>query len=259
MKNQIKLISSLSYTWGIYMTRIEYTLPFEIELWITASVILWIMAIYFIYRSRKIDKEARPFIYGIVVFAASFGTARLLETLRKYLIVAEDGFNYYDVIDANFGITGLSLWLRIAYYVLAWIGIAVLYFTFEKYVMNNKTKYILTIFSIFEAFLTVALYLTAGNEVIFLLAVYNFLIVGLFPIVLFLWIAYKSPYRSTQISWVIITIGFILFALGMMGDLPEAWFIITDQLPQLFVRYFTPLAQIFGTICMATGFVVIYK
>jgi hypothetical protein len=125
--------------------------------------------------------------------------------------------------------------------------------------MNTKTKYILTIFSIFEAFLTVALYLTAGNYVIFLLAVFNFLIVGLFPIVLFLWIAYKSPYRSTQISWVIITIGFILFALGMMGDLPEAWFIITSELPQLFVRYFTPLAQIFGAICMAIGFIVIYK
>ncbi|MBD3228951.1 MAG: hypothetical protein GF329_12250 [Candidatus Lokiarchaeota archaeon] len=237
------------------MTKIYYQLPLELELWITATIIMWIMAIYFLYRSRKIDKEARPFIYGIIIFATSFGTARLIETLRKYILF---GFNYYDVIDTNFNIVGTSLWLRIIYYIISWIGIAIFYFTFEKYVMRNKTKFILTIGSIIESFLAVSLYFTSRNEWIFLFSVLNFLIIGLFPIVLFLWLAYKSPYRSTRLSWIIITLGFVLFALGMMGDLPEAWVFISE-LSQLIIRYFTPLAQIFGFALMGVGFAIIYQ
>lgn len=235
------------------MRMIEGILFGEVVLWCAASLILWIVAVFFIYKSTKIDKEARPFIYGIAIFTMSFGIARMIETIRKYSIGS-----YYDVIESGFNITGVNLWLRIAYYIIAWAGITVLYYSFEKYVMNKKTKYILTIFSILEAILASALYFTSRNSWIFLFAVLNFLVIGLFPIALFLYLSYKSLYKSTRIAWIIITIGFIFFALGMMGDLPEAWFFIY-KLDQYIIRYFTPLAQIAGVILMAIGFSTIYK
>ena len=223
-------------------------------LWFLVVIIFGIIAIYFISKYRKMEKGSRSFILGIVFFTAFFMISRTIETIRRYFGIG----SYYDIIDSNFSITGLNLVLRLLFYVTLWAGIGILYFVFEKYVMIKRTKYLLTIFSIIAGVTSCAIYLTAMEYWIFLVNATCFFIAGLFPIALFAYCSYTAINKSQRIAWIVLIIGFIFLLLGVLGDTPEA-FMVTENLPQIFVHYFTPLAQAVGAIVMAYGLSTIYK
>ncbi|MHA1651322.1 MAG: hypothetical protein ACTSYB_14110 [Candidatus Helarchaeota archaeon] len=219
-------------------------------LWFLVSIIFGIISVYFILKFRKMEKGTRSFISGIIFFSTAFMVSRTIENIRRYCGIG----GYYDLFD----ITGLNLALRLAYYTILWAGIAMLYFVFEKYVMNQKTKYILTIFSIITCIFSWAQYLTQGAAFIFPMYVACFFIVALFPIPLFAYCSKTSINKSQQIAWITMIIGFVFLLLGVLGDSPEAFF-ITLNLDQPFVHYFTPIAEAAGAIVMAYSLSTIYK
>jgi hypothetical protein len=222
----------------------------EIALWFMVSVIFGIISIYFILKYRKMEEGTRSFIFGVIIFTVGFGVSRTIETIRRYFGVG----TYYE----GLAITGLNLALRLLYYLILWVGIGTLYYVFEKYVMNQRTKYVLTVFSIITCCLSWTLYLTQGASMVLNIYIACFFIVALFPIILFAYCSKTSMNRSQQIAWLIMIIGFVFLLLGVLGDTPEAFF-ITQNLPQTFVRYFTPISEACGAIIMAYSLSIIYK
>ncbi|HUY01605.1 MAG TPA: hypothetical protein VMV49_18725 [Candidatus Deferrimicrobium sp.] len=219
-------------------------------LWFMVSIIFGIVTVYFINKYRKMEASSRSFIFGVIVFASTFMVARTIETIRRYF-----GVGYYY---EGLTITGLNLIVRLIYYLILWIGICSLYFVFEKYVLRQKTRYLLTIFSIITFVLSWSLYLTGGAQLVFGLYMACFFIVALFPIGLFAYCSRTSLDKMQKYAWIFMIIGFGLLLVGILGDTPEALF-ITQNLQQPFVHYFTPIAEAIGAIMMGYSLSIIYK
>ncbi|NVM27990.1 MAG: hypothetical protein HWN65_04025 [Candidatus Helarchaeota archaeon] len=230
----------------------------EPVLWLIASGSGAILAALFIKKYFKIGEEAKPFILGIGMFALFFTIARTIETIRRYFGIG----SYYDIIDTNFGITGLNLGFRFTYYIISYTGIAIFYFVFERNViktgLKKNTRYILTIFSLAEIFFTCMLYFTGAAVWAMTGVIVLFFVIAFVPIYFFLYLAKTALSREQKIAWLIVTVGFVLFVLGVMGDLPEAY-MITQYIPAEFIHYGTPLLQAGGSILMGSGFAIIYK
>ena len=211
------------------------------------------------------EEASKPFVLGLALFICFFFVARTIETVRRYYISSG---SYDDILLSNFAITGLNLVLRLLYYIIAWSGITAFYFVFEKYTLKQglkkNTRYILTIFSAAEAFFTSALYFTAAASWIMICVIILFLVVAFFPVILFAYIAQISPTRDRRIAWDVITIGFLLFMLAIMLDLPETYIVVTEYMglpyfPPAMVHYGTPIMMMGGGIMMGIGFASIYR
>ncbi len=226
----------------------------EPTLWLMVSIIFCIFAVYFIYKYRKIEPEGRSFIFGLIIFSITFAIARLIETIRRYFYIND----YYDIVDSNFTITGINLLLRLSYYIIAWTGITVFFFVFEKYIMEKKTKFLITVSSSLEGIFSCLLYFTAEAFWNFTIVVILFFGVAIVPIILFLYLSIKGLYLSNKIAWIINTIGFLFFLLGVIGDLPESY-IFVQNIPGILLHYFNPIAESLGAILMGIGFSIIYK
>ncbi len=229
----------------------------DIFLWSIVIAVFFIIIIYFFVKYRKMETGSGVFILGIVCFATFFTMSRIVDVLRRLM----GGKSTVELYNYFLMPTTIEIWdlvLRLFYYVFIWLGIAIFYFAFEKYVMNNRTKFILMITSIFTTFLSFAMYFTGWQDWIFLLYAVCFFIVGLFPVVLFLYLAKTAITRAQRIAWLVMIVGFLLLLLGVLGDMPEAYF-ITQNLDPEFVRYFTPLAQAGGAVLMGYSLSIIYK
>ncbi len=200
------------------------------------------------------EKEAKPFILGLLTFLVSYTIARTIETIRRYFIIGD----YYDIVDSNFSITGLNLWLRLCYYIFAWTGITIFFYVFESYILNNKTRFMITICSALEGIFSCMLYFTANAFWNFIIVSILFFGVALVPLLFFINLAVKSMYKYQRIAWILIIIGFIFYLLGVMADLPEAY-VFVQNLPGEFLHYFNPIAQSIGIILMGSGFIILYR
>lgn len=245
------------------MTNGFVDIPLEPILWFIASGIFAVIAIYFINKYTKINEEAKPFILGWILFVGAFTIARTIETVRRYYIGS-----YYDILEQNFTLTDpVNLALRLSYYIIAWSAITIFYFVLEKYIMKEgmkkNTKYILTVFSALEGLFSITLYFTAAAAWNLIVVAGLFFVVAFFPLFLFIYIAKNSITRNQKIAWIIILIGFILFILGVMADLPETALVLNQYsgvaLPLELVHYGTPILQASGGILVGTGFAIIYK
>ncbi len=232
-------------------------------LWLIVSGIITILAIFFILKYRKIEEEAKPFIFGLILFICCFLIARTIETIRRYWIGS-----YYDIIDSHFSITGLNLALRLSYYIIAWSGITIFYYVFETHIMKEgmqkNTWYILTIFSALEGIFSCFLYFTSATDWVMFCVIGFFFVVAFFPVFLFLYTAKMAISRRQRVAWIGITIGFLIFVLGVMADLPEAYLVVTEYMgleyfPPVFIHYGTPIMQAMGTVLMGIGFAVLYE
>ncbi|MHA1129826.1 MAG: hypothetical protein ACTSQQ_03365 [Candidatus Helarchaeota archaeon] len=231
-------------------------------LWFITSAVFLCILIYFIKKYFKINPEAKPFILGWILFIGGFTIARTIETIRRYYIGS-----YYDIIDSGFQINGLNLWLRLSYYIIAWSAITIFYFVLEKYIMKEgmkkNTRYVLTIFSALEGLFSATLYFTAATIWNLLIVASFFFIVAFFPIFFFIYLAKNAITKEQRYAWIFITVGFLLFILGVMADLPETSLVLSQYagstLPILLVHYGTPLLQMGGGVLVGTSFAIIYK
>lgn len=232
----------------------------EAGLWIMVSGLLLIVTLVFIRKYMKIDEAAKPFIFGLILFIGTFTIARTVETIRRHFVV---GIFNADIIGSNFQLDGLNLILRLSYYVIAWTGITIFYFVFEKYVMKEgmkkNTRYILTMSSALEGIFSCLLYFTANalwNQVFVIVFFFG---VAFFPPLFFLYVAFHSITREQKIAWLMITAAFFLFVAGVMIDLPESWVILTQTLPPEVIHFAPPILQALGLGFMGAGFATIYK
>jgi hypothetical protein len=211
------------------------------------------MLIFFI-QSRKGDFYTKIFFQGLGIFSLAYGLARLIENIRRYSIGS-----YHDILDAWIAggqIVGLNFWLRFLYYVIAWIGIAILYFNIEHSIFK-KNKYILTALSIFEAIVSIINYLYLNMITFWLSAIFYF-VPATFMSLLFINLSRKSPQGGIRNSSIIIAIGVLIFAFGVMIDLPEtAYFnhIYGIKTPELLFRILSPILVIFGFSLLTYGFI----
>lgn len=234
----------------------DVNIVIESSLWIIVSIIFGIITLFFVNKYRKMDKEAKPFILGLIFFIGTFMIARTIETYRRYFYSG----NYHDIVESGFRIFGTNLILRLLYYIIAWGGISVFYLVFEKYIMNRKTKYILTVCTILEGTFSCLLYFTHNELWNFMVVTILFFGVAFIPLILFIYLSIKAVYRSNRIAWILNTIGFIFFVLGVMADLPEAYtFVQNIPISEELIRYFNPIAMSIGAILMGTGFWIMYK
>jgi len=244
----------------------------EPVLWFIASGVFTCIAIYFIIKYFKIGEEAKPFILGWILFVGAFTIARTIETIRRYYVGS-----YFDIFNPfspsspiPFTITGLNLILRLLYYIVAWSAITIFFFILEKYIMKagmqKNTRYILTLFSALEGSFSVVLYFTAAAPWNLLIVASIFFVIAFCPVIFFIYFAKHAITRSQRIAWLVIMVGFLLFLIGVMFDLPEtalalyqnAGINIHLEFGEL-IRYGTPILQAVGGTLVGVGFATIYR
>ncbi|MHA1294187.1 MAG: hypothetical protein ACTSQJ_16160, partial [Promethearchaeota archaeon] len=182
----------------------------------------------------------------------SYSIARLIENIRRYSIG-----DYNDIFEAwiqGTQITGLNFWLRFLYYFIAWIGITIMFFNIERHIFK-KNKYFLTIVSAVEGTVSIINYFIF-NIITFWMASLLFFVVMFMPL-LFLNLARKTPSGPIRNACVFIAIGIMLFAIGVMIDLPEmAYFLYINNQPrpEQLIRIIAPIIIICGIIMLSIGF-----
>ena len=124
--------------------------------------------------------------------------------------------------------------------------------------MNQRTKYILMVTSLFTMFLSFVMYFIGWQYWVFMIYAVCFFVVGLFPVILFLYLSKASMNRAQRIAWLIMIGGLLLLVIGVLGDMPEAYF-VTQSLDPEFVRFFSPLGQAAGAVLMGYSLSIIYK
>jgi len=193
-----------------------------------------------------------------MVFLLGWGIVRFIETIRRYYVGS-----YYDIPDANFAITGPSLFLRLIYVCLSWGSVAYFYAVVEYKIFEKKSFFILAGSAITEATINIILFLiapyaagTAIFEFLLLLLFVFFIIAVLFPVILFAIFAARK-FGDRVLPWVLLSVGVFLFVLGIAGDNPEAYTLMV-HLPVLFIHYFTPVFVLTGAIMMSIGVYLVY-
>ena len=225
----------------------------ELILWFLAVILCFTLMIMFFIQYQRRESLSRPFFLGLAIFMASYGTARLIENLRRYFI-GEYG-DIYDAWLAGEQIAGLNFWLRFLYYLIAWIGIAVMYYNIETYIFKNN-RYILTIFSILEGTVSIINYFLF-NVVTYWASVGLFFIAGFFMPLLFVNLARKTPSGPVRNGCIMIAIDIAMFVVGVMIDLPETayfMYILNQPNPIEIIRILAPILLISGLLVFSIGF-----
>ncbi|MHA1301902.1 MAG: hypothetical protein ACTSO9_21000 [Candidatus Helarchaeota archaeon] len=184
-----------------------------------------------------------------MIFFVGWSVARILETVRRYYV----GY-YYDIVDSNFHIYGVNLVLRLSYIIISYASVASLFYTLEDKIFNKRSYFILTIATIFEIVVGVLVYF---NLPTLILTIIFFFIVGLFPIILFFYFGITNFVDKGR-SWFILSLGLLLFVLGVAGDNPEGYN-ITKYIDPLVIHYGTPILAIIGMILIGTALVRVYR
>lgn len=225
----------------------------EVSLWYLAVLISFLLMMVFLFQYKKRESLSRPFFLGLSIFFLSYGVARLIENIRRYTIGS-----YNDIFNAwilGEQISGSNFWLRFLYYLIAWIGIAVMYFNIERYIFK-KNRFALTILSIIEGTTSIINYFNF-NYITYWSCVLIFFVVGFFMPLLFLNLARKSPSGPVRNGCILIALGIILLVIAVMVDLPETtyfMYITKQNNPETLIRISAPIMLISGILIFSLGF-----
>ena len=219
-------------------------------LWFIAVGVFFLLGVFFFKRYWKSETEARAFFSGTSVFMFAYVIFRTIEIIRRYFVTGD----YYDIekwwYQGGPAITDSSLYLRLAFLVVSWIGIAYFYFRIESTILKKKTYYILTIASLLKLIVNPLLFFPDAlpfatieiiNTILFILA-------GFFPVCLFAFYAVRN-YVDKRKIWAILSLGMFSYIIGEVGSNPEGY-MITGGLNQAFVAYGSPLMVILGGILL---------
>ncbi len=220
--------------YNIVLDALDYA---EITLWFIDIIILAIIGINFLRES----KEVKNFKY-VGLFFFFFIVGRFCRLYSRFSVGYEYGF---------FAFSGVLLNLAIGYTISTYIGLFFIYFFIERE-MIKKTHYlfsmlvvVLTVLSLFNYFIPEIMIILIPLYVVTLLS---------FPCI-FINIAVKGT-GLVRKKAIIITIGMIIFILGVMFDIPEGasiW-ITVPGLPE-FTKFGAPICQLSGAILIRKGFV----
>ncbi len=250
------LIGTMAWTDLSTLTQVEAII------WFVGVGIGVFLTLYFLKQIKTTEfPQAKKFFTGLCIFAASYSVARLIENIRKYF-VSENLTDIVDAWQAGTQITGLNLTLRIAYYAISWPGIAIFYFHAERYVFQNKTKFILTIASLVEGTVSILQYFydpgSAAFQICTVIAAIGFFVAGVFPVLLFFNMA-RTTTGSVRKNNALVGVGLTLFIVGVMADLPETGYIMQQTLPQLLTGIGAACFLFAGFIVMAYAFRSMYS
>ncbi|NVM53308.1 MAG: hypothetical protein HWN66_06355 [Candidatus Helarchaeota archaeon] len=219
-------------------------------LWFIAVVVFFLLGVFFFIRYRKSETEARAFFSGTTVFMLSYVSYRTIEIIRRYFVTGD----YYDIekwwYQGGPAITDNSLYLRLAFLFISWIGIAYFYFRIESTILQKKTFYVLTIASLLKLVLNPLMYFpdTFPFSTIEIVNTILFILAGFFPICLFAFYAIRDYVDKGKI-WAVLSLGMLAFIIGEVGSNPEAY-MITGGMNRVFVAYGSPLMVILGGILL---------
>ncbi|MHA1148884.1 MAG: hypothetical protein ACTSR8_11660 [Promethearchaeota archaeon] len=226
---------------------------FEVNLWYFVVIFAYCMMVVFYMKNKKNSDNSSPFLLGIALFSMVYATARFIENIRRYFIgTYNDVFEYWK---SGRQITGLNFYLRLSYYVIAWIGIALFYLKVEKNIIGTK-RHFLTYFAILEGFLSILNYFIL-NLTLFILTVFFYYVAATFPSVILLYLGLKAPKGIIKKGLMLASFGLILFVTGVALDLPEtSYFSYVFALAQseIFMRLLSPLLVLVGIALFLLGF-----
>ncbi len=241
---------------------LELTSQIEAILWFIGVGIIVYLSVFFFKRYRKTEFQARTFFFGLGTFTLSFGIARLIENIRKYFLST----SLTDIVDAwraGEQITDLNWILRVTYYAIAWVGIAIFYVNLEKFVFKGKTKYLLMVAALVEGSVSIALYNVQPGSTLFstllVVATVGLFVCGIFPVVMFFYVG-KQAVGSVRIGSILGGIAILLFVVGVLADLPETAYVTGSAmpLPAWLTGFTAPIFLVTGLCLMAVAFQKIY-
>ncbi len=224
----------------------QFDIVIEPILWFIAVGVFFILGVFFFKKYRESETEARAFFSGTAVFMFAYVIFRTIEVVRRYFIISD----YYDIENwwyVTFNpISDISLYMRLAFLVVSWIGIAYFYFRIEGTILQRKTFYILTIGAVLKFFLNPMMYFpdVFPFSTIEIINTILFIIAGFFPVCLFAYFAIANYVDKGKV-WGVLSLGMFTFILGEALSNPEAY-MITSGLPAGLVAIGAPLMVILG-------------
>ena len=224
----------------------------EILLWYIAVIMCLLMALTFFleYKSRK--GFSSPFFLGLSIFGVTYAVARLIENIRRYIVGS-----YSDIVEAwirGEQITGINFTLRMAYYLIAWFGMSLMFYNIEHYILTDN-RYIITIFSIIAGLVSIINYLYL-NMITFWAAVICYFVTAYFISIMFLNAARKAQSTYIRNGCLLVAIGIMTLAIGIMIDLPEAVYfahLYGIGYSEFIVRLLAPILFILGLVIFTIG------
>ncbi|MHA1230153.1 MAG: hypothetical protein ACTSRP_08255 [Candidatus Helarchaeota archaeon] len=216
----------------------------EIILWILVMILIFISCII-MYKRYKKDKT--KYLLGITLFFILFFLCRICTFTNYYIFGFKGDIYLLDDLTTH----PEWFWLQFGYNEFSYGGAFILYFVLERYII--KTKYIFSISTLIEAVLSTINYLIVPDLTLIQVPFYLIVLLG-FPSI-YLYLAIKSA-GQVRINSLLISIGVLIFEVGMALAIPEAQLLLWSQFMEPIVyKILGPTLQFVGNIIMLSGFV----
>lgn len=191
---------------------------------------------------RIYRKDESKYSLGVALFLFLFLIARI----SVFFLVYSYG---YDGTQQYLLPYPTLLWLQIGYNLFSYIGIFILYYVLERYII--KTRFIFAILTLILLTLSLTNYFVPEN--IFLYQVPFFIPVVLgFPAMYF-YIASKSS-GDVRKNSLIIAVGMIIFELGVVFAIPNAQATLLSSMAPVIYELLGPILHIIGVILLYMGY-----
>lgn len=213
-------------------------------LWFINIVEMFVIAFIFL---REYRKENTRFYLGVTIFYLFFMVARLCEVIRFFFHPTGTP------LDPPYTVIGFDFWLKTSYTIFSYIGLTIIYYVLERYVFT-KTKFFFTILVPITTVISIWFTLDVVNyDLLFTITIPFYLLI-LFGIVgMYIYLAINTTGNVRKNS-IMITIGILLFELGLVFALPEAQANIFSTIPSDVLIILAPVLSILGVILQIRGF-----
>jgi hypothetical protein len=214
---------------------------------ILIEIILWIIAIGelfvgFIILFRESRKENSKYILGISIFVILFFISRICNFINVYYV----GYSY----DTYLLDDPLNFWLQFGYNIFSYIGLFILYFVIETYIV--KTRYIFTACVVILSIIAITNYFVVIDIFVWQIPFFAIVLLGIPSI--YIYLAFKSSGNIRKNS-LYISLGMLLFEMGVVFGVPNIQrILITSVAFGWIFEILAPILHIIGIFILIRAF-----
>lgn len=214
---------------------------------IIVEMVLWIIAIGelfigFLILFREYRKENSKYILGIAIFLILFFISRICNFINVYYV----GYSY----DTYLLDEPLNFWLQFGYNIFSYIGLFILYFVIETYIV--KSKYIFTACVVILSIIAITNYFIIIDIFIWQIPFFATVLLGIPSIYIYLAIKSSGQIRKNSLY---ISLGMLLFEIGVVFGVPNIQRIISTSFAFGWIfEILAPILHIIGIFILIKAF-----
>lgn len=206
---------------------------------ILIEMILWIIAIAelliaFIILFRESKKENSKYILGIAIFVLLFFISRICNYINVYVV----GYSYESYLLDD----PINFWLQIGYNIFSYIGLFILYFVIETYIV--KSRYFFSVCVVILSVIAISNYLLIIDIFIWQIPFFVIVLLGIPSIYIYLALKSRGQIRKNSL---LTSLGMLLFEIGVALGIPNIQRLLTSTIAfPWIIEFIAPILHIIG-------------